>query len=124
MSASSTTTAPAASAGSPIFADTRLTIEARDLTIDREWPSGGKHRTNLIENNDLTVILNRGDSEGHVAGDGAEGTVVIRLGVDGDSWDNVFFEWRGGAIDNTEELLARACEALETCLAATRRVGS
>jgi len=99
-------------------------ISPLHLSISGLYDNGSRHNVHLIENGDLGVILQRGQSDHqcdrvpHNVED--TGLVVVSLGVDDGCHDQVHYSHRSA--EETEEVLGQAIEALITCRYALRRI--
>lgn len=99
----------------------RVDIEALHLSINQTWDSGSQHNIHLMENGDISVIIDRG--QGHTKSgipvEDVEGHVIVALAVDGDH-DEVHFA--GLSSIGAEETIGQALEALVACRSALMRV--
>jgi len=98
---------------------------ALHLSIDQRWNSGSTHNIHLMQNDDLNVILKRGQEPGDddvqffIPSEVEQSLVLVSLNVDNDH-DEIHYS-KPNSIDS-EEAISQAIEALVAASDALRRV--
>lgn len=101
-----------------------MSLTPIELNIHLDWHPGednpaGEHDVMLPETSDLGLALQALSDEG---GTDETGTVLVRLGVDGEGYDRVLVDCRGE--QRMEEVLGQARESIEYALDALKRLRS